>query len=453
MECIIEPITWFLEYFPEINEDEEFVLSKYIVTKEIDDKILLYHTMSWGLYIMSKEEYAKILTSRYFKQLRAVVNKSVDERPIAEKVYYRRSVTDTPNTYDFINSFVIFTTTACNARCPYCYEKGTAFITMKEETALDCVDFMIEKSKGHKIHINWFGGEPLMNTKVIDLICNTLIDRGAEYTSSIISNGLLFNEEMVKKAKSLWLLEWAQITIDGEHDTYNATKNYQNPQCDPFEKVVENIKLLVKEDIHVKIRINLNDSNIDTFDDNVASIKERFEDEIHQGKISVNPALIYGSFLDGYNEEFNDKLSAVYDKYPDIIRTNREKRVIKPITLMHCMADIGTGIAINPQGYIEPCEHWRDDLVMGHIKSGITNEDVIKFWQNKEGNLDFCKEWDCPLIPCCEHMNNCPGTPGCLTESYWKQVLIEMDRMMERTYRHYLADKEAEEEENNNREE
>lgn len=437
MECIINPETWFIKYFPEINENEEFIMSKYVTNNEFDDKIILFHSMSWGLYELSKEEYSQIFTSRYFKQLRVILNKDVNEEEIAEKVYYKRSVTEKKNTYEYINSFVIFTTTACNARCPYCYEKGIAHYTMSEKTALDCVDFMIEKSKGKQINICWFGGEPLLNTKIIDLICTKLTERGVNFKSNMISNAFLFDEEMIKKAKELWKLTDVQITIDGDHDTYNTTKNYQNPQCDPFEKLMGNIRSCVDNDLFVKIRINIDDNNIDTLEPNTLSLIKYFGEDIENNKIVVEPALIYGSFVNGYNEEFANKLNALYERYPTILRDKRKNRVIKPIPLMHCMADKGRGVAINPLGYFEACEHWRDDLVLGHINSGVTNEEVIDYWQQKKGNCDLCKELNCPLLPSCEHMNTCPGTPGCLTESYQKQVLKEHNNMVKNTYDNY----------------
>ena len=59
-------------------------------------------------------------------------------------------------------------------------------------------------------HLAWFGGEPLYNAQVIDLICNDLVERGIGYESSMISNGFLFDEKLIKRAAELWRLRQIQ---------------------------------------------------------------------------------------------------------------------------------------------------------------------------------------------------------------------------------------------------
>lgn len=40
------------------------------------------------------------------------------------------------------------------------------------------------------------------------------------------SNGYIFNDELVEKAKNEWKLKNIQITLDGTRDVYNKAKNY-----------------------------------------------------------------------------------------------------------------------------------------------------------------------------------------------------------------------------------
>ena len=71
---------------------------------------------------------------------------------------------------DGLNNYVIFPTTGCNARCPYCFESDFVPATMTEETVLATVDY-IERtmSKKKPIDIRWFGGEPLVAASRIAL--------------------------------------------------------------------------------------------------------------------------------------------------------------------------------------------------------------------------------------------------------------------------------------------
>ena len=59
----------------------------------------------------------------------------------------------------------------------------------------------MEDHKGSgTLHLSWFGGEPLMGIKRIDQICMDLEGRGIKFSSNMISNGYLFDEEIVARA-------------------------------------------------------------------------------------------------------------------------------------------------------------------------------------------------------------------------------------------------------------
>ena len=47
---------------------------------------------------------------------------------------------------------------------------------MTEERAHDVVEHTISHSQGKKVSLQWFGGEPLVEMKIISLICRELTD-------------------------------------------------------------------------------------------------------------------------------------------------------------------------------------------------------------------------------------------------------------------------------------
>lgn len=72
---------------------------------------------------------------------------------------------------------------------------------MSEQTARDIVKYIVEHAnRNAPLSIEWFGGEPLTNVKVIDIINSGVRSAGFEVFSKMISNGYLFNQENVKKA-------------------------------------------------------------------------------------------------------------------------------------------------------------------------------------------------------------------------------------------------------------
>ena len=98
--------------------------------------------------------------------------------------------------------FRVLTTTCCNARCPYCYEAGVKAVTMSAETAEAIADFILMQSQRVKtVEIEWFGGEPLLNTQAIDIICSCIMERKPselKFESSMVSNGYLINDAVVQ---------------------------------------------------------------------------------------------------------------------------------------------------------------------------------------------------------------------------------------------------------------
>lgn len=166
------------------------------------------------------------------------------------------------NNYYAVNSpfhFRILTTTACNAKCTYCYEHDVPVSLMDEATARKTVAFIKHTvPQGSNIHIEWFGGEPLVNADVIFNICNNLRNLEYSFESTMVTNGILLNPQMIMKLKDYCNLKKVQITLDGLPEVYSAIKNV--PQAD-FYKTINNIKNLANNDITVHIRMNYKDND------------------------------------------------------------------------------------------------------------------------------------------------------------------------------------------------
>lgn len=104
-------------------------------------------------------------------------------------------------------AITIAPTMLCNYRCAYCFEdlNSTTFpkTTMTQQTAdsvIKSLEDRILDLQGGKLHITWFGGEPLLAIDLIRFISAELIKcckaNSVEYTASIITNGLFLNKKM-----------------------------------------------------------------------------------------------------------------------------------------------------------------------------------------------------------------------------------------------------------------
>ena len=179
-----------------LQEGESYRLMHFVVQLPVEEGLLLYHVMTRAVVLLTPEEAKRMtdnpgsvpgLVAQWF-----AVPPGHDDRKLAREVRaVGKMLEKKPKG---ITSYTILTTTDCNARCFYCYEKGRNRIPMQEETARKVVDFIIKNTPDKQVKLRWFGGEPLYNKEVISLICGELREAGIEFRSSMVSNGYLFDD-------------------------------------------------------------------------------------------------------------------------------------------------------------------------------------------------------------------------------------------------------------------
>lgn len=164
---------------------------------------MIYNTLYNSLVRMEYEEYQVYQTHRInesadgkdFVNMGLWIEDDVDEmqRYLKFTQLYKTYIT-----HDEM-SLSITTTTKCNARCPYCYENGIKQLDMYPG-AVDKIYRLIEAKAVNKlVELTWFGGEPLMNTRVIDDLIDKLVENDFNFLSFFITNGSLFDVSLLKK--------------------------------------------------------------------------------------------------------------------------------------------------------------------------------------------------------------------------------------------------------------
>jgi len=84
-----------------------------------------------------------------------------------------------------MSSLVLNVTNKCNLHCTYCYEPdgakyGPTPVRMEWETARTSVDFLFEKAgKNREVNIVFFGGEALLNFKLMKQVVEYAENKGA----------------------------------------------------------------------------------------------------------------------------------------------------------------------------------------------------------------------------------------------------------------------------------
>lgn len=452
MKILLNPEEWVLNLYTENNNNKEFKISDYIIQTELEDEILILHTITWSIYCLSKTEFCNILTNDTLIKNKVVVTIDLDESKIANEVYISRMSKKTLPTYNSINSFIIFTTTACNARCSYCYEKG---ISKKEsmsiETAENVVQFMKNKCREYNgkkiINIQWFGGEPMLNKPVIDYISSRLNELNIYFTTIMISNGFLLNKENLKTIKN-WNLRTVQITLDGLYDDYNNTKNYVYSDIDAYLTIINNIHYILDyTNTEVKVRINASNENIFKLYDDILYLKEEFK-EYYDNKFSLYVSPLYQFYdedtdaVDGFYDELNKISEIAYVlKTEKCIENVLSKKVLKRknINNANCMAYSCNAVCITPSGNITPCEHIVETDILGNVVDGITNISVIEKWNKFDdvNELKFCLSSKCPYHPMCAKFYHCENEKLCKTEFRKNQRIDKIKTSLINTKKYY----------------
>jgi sulfatase maturation enzyme AslB (radical SAM superfamily) len=434
MEYISKCEDWVLEQYPENEENCEYKLSDYAIVNQYLGGYILFHSITWGFFFLSYDEYTNILTNKFFIDKRIVLSTNINEDEIAENVYDKRSNTLKDEYYKTLNTYVILTTNECNANCPYCYE--TLKIGNMSKSTAENVIKMIKEKHNDKVKITWFGGEPLKNIPIIDYITQRLREEEIEFESDIITNGLLFTSEIAEKAQNEWNLKNAQITIDGPEEQYNIIKNYDDFNGNAFQKIIENISYIRDNtEIGVNIRINVSHENIDYIEDLVTYLKEN----VVRGSVHFYFKLIYQIENDSdliKKDNLLDRYFVLLEKYSNWSR----HLLIKKKFLSSCMADNCSAVAILPNGTLCNCEHCSEDTYIGNVNTtGFVGKELIEEKINKMGeNLDFCKKVKCRLIPVCCKYNFCNPEKRCSNIELYKIEKYKFDRKLKYTTDYYF---------------
>ena len=128
-----------------IKKGETYRPMYFVVEQPVDEGLLLYHTMTKALLLLTPEEAETYKTSpTALPQLIEqwfLVPQSHDDRLLSRQI--RDVARMLEKKTDAITGYTIMTTTDCNARCFYCYEIGRAKIPMSMDTANRTAEYII----------------------------------------------------------------------------------------------------------------------------------------------------------------------------------------------------------------------------------------------------------------------------------------------------------------------
>lgn len=427
-----------------LKENTNYRRLTYIRQVDADEGKLLFNLLTGEMLLLSREEMdvfyncknidnelAKTLIEKWF-----LVPEDTDDAKLSQQFVFLVNSINNIYSAPKINSFTILPTTDCNARCFYCFEHGCKKKWMSEQTALDVVDYIMKKKTDGEIKLRWFGGEPLYNSKVIDIICTELKKRGVEYHSHMVSNGYLFDEEMVERANNLWHLKKIQITLDGTEKIYNRIKAYiYKDVSSPFKRVIGNIEALLKKNIDVSIRLNMDKYNVDdlfTLTDDLLEQMGKYDG------LYIYPHLLYENSCKFKQNDAEKDDKYLNDRYLELKakvtkKINKQSKYNRIMRFKnHCLADTDTSVMILPEGELGKCEHFIDDHFIGSIYNDEIDYKNLNWFKQMTTVMPECDE--CEMRPACIYVACCPSRSKRCTPADKQTKITNLDAHIKYVY-------------------
>ena len=299
-----------------------------------------------------------------------------------------------------VQSIDFIVTEDCNLRCKYCYIcHKKADKVMDFTTAKKFIDYFfsnrVTREKG--VILGFIGGEPFLEVDLIDKIVDYFkiksfklgIDWWWNYRISITTNGLNYHTPKVQRfiRKNHEKLS-ITITIDGTREKHDLQRVFPDGRGS-YDAIEKNIPLYLSQFPGT--------TKVTFASDDLRMLKDSI---IHLWKMGIYDISANVVFEDVWKEGDDKIFESQLRQLADYMIENSvyEKNFVslfddyigKPLTEEHMnRTSCGAGrmLAIGPSGNIYPClrykdyslESGKDEVVIGHVDSGINFDKVLRF--------------------------------------------------------------------------
>ena len=293
-----------------------------------------------------------------------------------------------------LQALVLNITNQCNLACTYCYEFGADKIAtpagkakyMTLDTAKTSVDFLLGKSAGRKaVHITFFGGETLMNFKLLKDVVTYALGRAAEQgrqiTFSLTTNATLLTDDIIA-----FLSDHAigvTVSMDGPPDLQDL-RRVDKKGRGTYATIEPRLRKLIANHRTraITARVTLTEGVTD-----VLRIYRHLKDDLGFHEVGFAPVTssgeqdygLGGDGMDGVLAQFNTlaeewlsyALRGQMHGFSNVSETIGE--LLQGTNKSHpCGAGIGL-LGVGPSGDLSPCHRFTDadTHTLGHISTGI----------------------------------------------------------------------------------
>ncbi len=282
----------------------------------------------------------------------------------------------------------------CNLACRYCFAEEGEYhgrrALMSFEVGKKALDFLIENSGNRRnLEVDFFGGEPLMNWKVVKELVAYGREQEKKYDKhfrfTLTTNGVLLNDEIQEFANKE--MDNVVLSLDGRKEVNDLMRPFRNGKgsydliVPKFQKLAES-----RNQDRYYIRGTFTRNNLDFTKDVLEFADLGFE------QISVEPVVADDADSYSIREEDLPQIFAEYDTLAqEMIRREKEGR---GFNFFHFMIDLeggpcvakrlsgcGSGteyLAVTPWGDLYPCHQFvgNEAFLMGDVDAGVVKPEI-----------------------------------------------------------------------------
>ncbi len=315
----------------------------------------------------------------------------------------------------------------CNLRCKHCNTSSTW--NLEEELSFDEIKRVLDQLKEEKIfNLNLFGGEPFYYPRIYEFL-ELLDDYPMRVT--ILTNGTLIDEKVVRHLKKMKFLDIIQISIDGSSAEVHDWQRGEGS----FSKAIQAAKLLLKDEFSVKIKAIINKHNYTDIENMVKlALSLGLKDMDFGDAVECGKAAVYASDMRLEGEVHKYIMSEMFRlkrEYPDFHFGGTLAQKMEMLTDFYeggpGKGDRGTFstcpaaqnmLSIRSDGKVVPCSaFWT--LVCGDVRENSLKD----IWNNsdifKEIRLLAEESLSSHKAECkkCDYLTYCNG--GCRAGAYY----------------------------------
>lgn len=414
-------------------------LSRYAHTYDLGDGFALYHSLRMKpvyLSVKAFEDLQEWLASPFCNDVTQApdcIKNEVDT--LVEYKILTRTEGEDDRVLQFVRSKIpapainvcyMILSEQCNLACKYCFlgnndeMKRKNFLpeSMSKETADKAISFFIKQIKAsgldyenNKPVVIFYGGEPLVNFSVLEYIAdrfNKLRDTEPcvkNIELSMVSNGLLLNEERIRRLQELKV--GIAISIDGFSETANRMRvdTVGNPV---FKKILEKLDLCKKVGVPVSLSVTLSEETVRDHQ-TIRDLLDAYDIK----SFGFNIMMSSDTFVipQSYNEAAADY---IIDEFIELrkkgIYEDRMMRKLKSFSkaqvyFSDCAATAGGQIVVAPNGQVGICHGCLFDkkYFVSNVDDtsfiAIEDPNYIEWSQLTPVNKDECQ--NCPSLGIC----------------------------------------------------